>query len=170
MIFLLAGFLANICAWCIHIVTWWLREKCLWLIGSIGSLCILYYSFAVIVITSFGYWNELWPLGLLGLLTLFAASRQASKVSKDNSERPAFMFFGACFTEVTLAILVWNAMPALSQKVSSSVRLYDSFGAKSVEFWFFWPTLFILALIRPQVVKAQKWLWQQVKPQSATNE
>ena len=80
--------------------------------------------------------------------------------------------FFALLGEISLGMLAFDILITrylsyyrLPSKISFSLNEADDL-AEMV----FLLTLVALALIRPQVVNVQKWLWQQVKPQRAANE
>lgn len=186
MTLLFAALLGNFLAWCVHSLAWWLRERALTFIGVVGIVCALCFAYgsavAVSVIlrkTDDVDWTLPWPLALpisaiafvavsvgwqkvalIWLIKISVSWRQASLARNSQRKSAPRLSFFAFFSEIVIAVLAWWIMIP----VNSSP---DSFPIYS---WFFWSTFLILALIRPQVVKVQKWLWQQVKPQRATNE
>ena len=210
MTLFLVALLGNVLAWCVHSAAWWLREKCLWLIGLTGYVVgalsvawlllliglsgmrrdsdpeavviyaqedafwdriVLQAAAAWVAVAAIGYYQRKW----LKTQSYLGNLRYDERLFEQEVARvryvkrwQALYSVGAIYSEVVLtAFVYWH----LSNRLQwPSAGLVISFDLNSVFFWTFLLPLLILALIRPQVVKVQKWLWQQVNSQRATNE
>ena len=174
MTFIFAALLGNVLAWCVHAFTWWLREKFLVVISAIGCCFSGVCFFIVLLWAAFDLLNlvvendttfTISTFFVICLIALFFAGvGWAQSRLVDNSrlkfEMPfvAMSAFVAEFVFVTVFVFF-----AVNVGFNGNV-------ARPIVFYVFFGTLLCLALIRPQVVKVQEWLWQQVRPQCATSE
>ena len=175
MTLLFAALLGNVLAWCVHTFTWWLREKCLLLMVLCGTvitaLCLPLTYFAIQMVfwngddlepsyRDFSKWPHLFFVATPWILCFVIATFHKRFISKNE-----FAYAGAfcaLMVEIFLAVFV-------CVYIAFKIGNYPN-DNENISIWTFAITILILALIRPQVVKVQKWLWQQVKPQRTTNE
>ena len=175
MTLLFAALLGNFLACCVHALAWWLREKCLLLMVLCGTfitaLCLPLTYFAIQLV----FWNgddlepsyrdfSKWPYLFFVvfpwiLCFLIAAFHKRLIIENNFAYARAFC---ALMIEIVVAIVA-------CAYVADAIGDFSYTGAFALS-WTFAITLLLLAFIRPQVVKVQKWLWQQVRPQRATNE
>ena len=174
MTLLFAALLGNFLAWCVHAFTWWLREKFLVVVSVIGCCFSGVCFFIVLLWAVFDLLNLVVEndttfttstFFVICLITLFfsgvgwAQSRLVDD-SRLKFEMP-FVAMSAFVAEFVFAtVFVFFAVNVV----------FDGNVARPIVFYVFFGTLLCLALIRSQVMKVQKWLWQQVKPQRPTNE
>ena len=184
MTLLFAALLGNMMAWCVHALAWWLRERALLLLCICGVLVIavalvLTFLFGWLVL-DFGmpvsgpkppqeliknsYWLLVANLTFIWFFFAVVATAIASLQKKFFTAQPVntAIAFCALICELTIALLLVTCIVFNTKTFTPNVGMNLCAN--------FCITLFILALIRPQVVKVQKWLWQQVKPQRAANE
>jgi magnesium-transporting ATPase (P-type) len=198
MAFVFAALLGNFLAWCVHIVAWWLREKCLWLIGLAGyligalSIAVL---FLLIGITGMrrdsapenikqyaeedAGWNELlmqvaviwFAVALLGFCqrNWVGVERNSSLLKKDNRLQQ-----NVSHVQRVEGGQTFFSIGAIYAEVAMAVYLSywvsNNFEDDKVFFVAIGISLLALALTRPQVVKMQKRLWKEVRLSRAANE
>ena len=174
MTLLFAALLGNFLAWCVHTFTWWLREKCFGVVAVLGVFCSIPLSLTTYILsfnedfTGPSYLRVNMLYALAGwLLVCITGCVQSFLLKKRHN---ILLFISALVAEIFLGILLVTAALALLFNSYLRTFLVEPENIQGPCVFVFFATLLTLALIRPQVVKVQKWLWLQVKPKRATNE
>ena len=185
MTFIFAALLGNFLAWCVHAFTWWLRERALLFLCICGVLITAVALVLTFLIGWFllnfdmpvsgpnppqeqlskkSYWDFIANIAFIWFFFAVVATAIASLQKKFFTAQTVntAIAFCALICELTVASLLVTCIVFNTKTFTPNVGIIVCAS--------FCVTLFILALIRPQVVKVQKWLWQQVKPQRAANE
>lgn len=157
MTILLAALLGNVCAWCVHVFTWWLRERHFKIAAFIGVLLGIGYTMALILIIN----NDSKIAGrrtdfsIASIITSWAAFLMfgwlQSYYSSLYSYKRMLMMSAAFAAEFVAALLAYGAV-FLAPIYIKFPLLFEITG-EGVFSTLFWITLLFLAIFRPLVVR-----------------
>ncbi len=160
MAIFLGVMLGNVLAWCVHLVTWWLRQHGLKWIGVFGGLCSVPLAFLTLVgVLSDFFHFYVWCCAALlwiGIVSIGCLQSRWIAGEKD----PGIFAVWAFVAEILLSFVV--AFIGLCCAFTSSVAFDSPINAYLLTFSL---TLLLLAIFRPLVVRYSQRFWHLIRPE-----